>query len=130
MPHGPGNEVGVSTLGGWQLGINIHSQYPDEAFRFIDFLTQADQQSYRLIHAGQPATNKLSYEDEAVLATNPYMDTMFNILVNARPRPVHPQYITISEVMQIEVHAVLTGQKDAETATADMAEQIEAIIAE
>jgi multiple sugar transport system substrate-binding protein len=129
VPRGPCGAVGASTLGGWQLGINAHSQHPDEAFEFIAFLTSLEQQNYAAIQAAHLPTRKRSYQDPDVLAANPFMQELAEVLLNAKPRPVHPLYAEeISPVIQEEVHLVLSGEKEAASATEAMATRIQEII--
>ena len=130
VPHGPRGTVGVSTLGGWQLGINAYSQHPDEAFALIAFLTSLEQQNYAAIHAAHLPTRQQSYQDPDVLAANPFMQELANVLLNAKPRPVHPLYAEqISPIIQEEVHRVLRGEREAAAATEVMATRIQVIIA-
>jgi multiple sugar transport system substrate-binding protein len=63
-----------------------------------------------------------------VLAANPYLDELFDVLVTARPRPIHPRYPEISEIIAQEVHRALAGQQDTAVATEAMATAIQAII--
>ena len=129
LPHAPhGNSA--STLGGWQLGISAYSQHPVEAFQLIAFLTSFEQQNYKAIHAAHNPTRWASYQDQAVLTANPHMDKLFEVFIKAKPRPVHPRYPEISEIIQREVHSVLTNQQDAATATKIMAADIQAIISD
>jgi multiple sugar transport system substrate-binding protein len=129
VPRGPQGTVGVSTLGGWQLGINAHSEHPDEAFALIAFLTSLEQQNYAAIQAAHLPTRKQSYQDRDVLVANPFMRDLADVLLNAKPRPVHPLYAeAISPIIQEEVHRVLRGEEDAVTATEAMASRIQAII--
>ena len=129
LPHGPQGTTGApSALGGWQLAINAHSQHPDEAFEVIAFLTSTEQQNYKAIHAGQAPTRLASYQDPDVLAANPHFAELFEVLVKAKPRPLHPRYQDISAIIQREVHLALMGQQDARTATAAMATAIQRIL--
>lgn len=128
LPQAKPGYGSFSTLGGWQLGISAYSQHPDEAFELIAFLTSLEQQNYKAIHAGQAPTRRAAYQDPQVLAANPHFISLFNVLVSAKPRPIHPRYPEISEIIQQEVHRALTGQQDAATATETMAEAIQAVI--
>ncbi len=128
LPHGPNGQENAGALGGWQLGISAYSQHPSAAFALIAFLTNPEQQAYKAIHAGQAPTRWAAYQNPDVLAANPHFADLFNVLVSARPRPVHPRYIDISTVIQQEVYRTLTGQQTAATATAAMTEAIQGII--
>ena len=131
LPHGPQGTVGVSTLGGWQVGINAYSQHPDVAFELVSFLTAPEQESYMALEEGQLPTRKSIYRDPEVLKINPYMEEFYNVFTNARPRPVHPAYAKgISPIIQEEAYSVLLGEKDAAAATAAMARRIQQVIDE
>ncbi len=66
--------------------------------------------------------------DPDVLAANSRLTELFDILVAARHRPIHPPYPEISEIMAPEIHRTLTGQQDAAVATEAMATAIQTII--
>lgn len=129
MVHGEGKKSSAC-LEGWNLGISIYSKHPDEAFKFIAFLTGADQQAYKAISSGQNPTRTSVYKVEEVIEANPLWRAFPLVLLGADPRPVNPSYPEISDVIQKEVHAALVGEQDAATATANMATQIEEILVE
>jgi multiple sugar transport system substrate-binding protein len=129
MVHGEGKESSAC-LGGWNLGISVYSEHPDEAFKFIAFLTSAEQQAYKAIGSGQNPTRASVFEVEEVIEANPFWEDFLPVLIGADPRPVHPSYPEISDVIQKEVHAALVGEQDAATATKNAAEQIAEILAE
>lgn len=120
---------GISTLGGWQLGVSSYSKHPYEAFKFIEFLTSTEQQVYKAVKAGHNPTRKSSYKDER-LVDSPYIKNFHQILIKAHPRPVHPKYNEISIIIQEEVHKTLKGKITPEIATKNMEEKIKIIIAE
>jgi multiple sugar transport system substrate-binding protein len=128
LPRGPSGTQGASTLGGWQLGISAYSQHPDQAFEFIAFLTSLEQQIYKAVHAGHNPTRKAAYQDAQVLEANPHLPSLYDIFVNARPRPIHPRYPEISDSIQRHVHSVLRGEQDAASATTAIAVEIQRII--
>ncbi|MFB0545866.1 MAG: extracellular solute-binding protein, partial [Anaerolineae bacterium] len=129
MVHGEGKES-AACLGGWNLGISKFSQHPDEAFRLIAFLTNPEQQAYKAIGSGQNPTRASVYEMEEVIEANPFWEEFLPVLLGAKPRPVHPDYPEMSEVIYTEVHAALVGEQDAATATENIATQLEEILAE
>ncbi len=66
--------------------------------------------------------------DPDVLAANPHLAELFDILVAARPRPIHSPYPENSEIMAQEIHRTLAGQQNAAVATEAMAATIQTII--
>lgn len=127
MVHGPGQKS-AACLGGWNLAINKFSQHPDEAFKLIAFLTSAEIQKDTALHAGLSPTRKSLYKDVDVLAANPFWKDFFDIMVGAKPRPVHPRYPEISEALFTEVNKALAGEQDAATAVKNAAKRIEEIV--
>ncbi len=73
-------------------------------------------------------TRRAAYQDPDVLAANPHLAELFDILVAAKPHPIHPGYPEISEIMAPEVHRTLTSQQDAAADTEAMATAIQTII--
>lgn len=127
MVHGEGCQSAAG-LGGWNLAINKFSKHPEEAFKLIAFLTNEENQKQNSIEAGLSPTRKALYEDPDVLEANPFYETLFDVFVNARPRPVHPRYPEISSVLFTEVHKALVGEQTAEQAVQNAATQIEEIV--
>ena len=105
-----------STLGGWHLGIARESRHPEEAWRFIEFLTSAEAQKTMALRAGLHPARRALYEDPDLLAAQPHLPELGPILAAARPRPVTPFYPMVSQVLQSEFSAVLAGLRDPETA--------------
>jgi multiple sugar transport system substrate-binding protein len=56
------------------------------------------------------------------------MAGLYDVLEHARPRPVTPYYMMISQVMQPEFSAVLSRIKEPEEALRSAKEQIEFIL--
>jgi len=119
-------KVGISTvpgsfatLGGWHLGINRYSKHPREAELFVRFMTsRASQSAMATTGEFSPAYRSLYRSDDPLLA----------IFESARPRPVTPYYMMISQVLQIEISAILAGIRPPEEALASAQEQVEHIL--
>jgi multiple sugar transport system substrate-binding protein len=127
LPHFPGHES-AATLGGWQLGINAYSRHPEAAERFIRFLTSYDaQKALAMAYAMNPTRKKL-YQDPDLIAAQPFTTRLYDVFEHARPRPVTPYYVMISQVLQSEFSAVLVDRKTPEAALAAAQAQIEQIL--
>lgn len=127
LPSFPGHEA-VSTLGGWQLGINKYSRHPGEAERLIRFMTSYEAQKFLSLTVGYKPTRRALYRDEDLIREQPFMVGLYAVFEHARPRPVTPYYMMISQVMQPEFSAVLSGIKEPEEALRSAKEQIEFMI--
>ncbi len=129
LPAFPGHGS-ASTLGGWQLGVNRYSRHPEEAERFIRFMTSYEAQKFLSLTVGYKPTRKALYQDEDLIREQPFMAGLYDVLEHARPRPVTPYYMMISQVMQPEFSAVLSRIKEPEEALRSAKEQIEFILRE
>jgi multiple sugar transport system substrate-binding protein len=127
LPSFPGR-VAASTLGGWQLGVNAFSRHPREAERFIQFLTSYESQKALALTVGYKPTLRSLYADPELRSAQPFMANLYEIMEHARPRPVTPYYMMISQVLQPEFSAALAGVKTTEDALASAGRQIEFIL--
>jgi multiple sugar transport system substrate-binding protein len=127
IPSFPGGRSSP-TLGGWQLGVNRYSRHPEEAERFIRFMTSASSQKYMALTIGYKPTRKALYRDPELLSQQPFIAGLFGILMTARPRPVTAYYMMMTQVMQPEFSAALTGVRTPGEALENAQRQIEHII--
>jgi ABC-type glycerol-3-phosphate transport system substrate-binding protein len=101
----PEGKTPVGTYGGWNLVIYDKSQHKDEAWQFIQFLTQPDVNGkvVDLIPANiEAATAFLN-------ANRLHPDLILEHLNNARPRPLSPEYLQVSTIEQELAQAIFTG---------------------
>ncbi len=127
LPAAPGHRS-ASTLGGWQLGVNRFSRHPREAERFIVYMTSYETQKLLSLTIGYKPTRKALYRDEDLLAAQPFMAELYGVFERARPRPVTPYYMMLSQVLQPEFSAVLAGIKDPGEALRAAQKQMEFIL--
>lgn len=99
----------ASTLGGWGLGIAHVIQHPEAAWKFIEFVTSSEAQKILHRKRGAVPSRKALFKDEEILKESPHYKELYNVLLRARPRPVHPDYSKMSAVLQKHVSAVLVG---------------------
>jgi multiple sugar transport system substrate-binding protein len=118
----------VSTLGGWQLGINRFSRKKKAAEKFISFLTSPEIQKKMALRVGYKPTRMKLYDDPDLKREQPFMVMLRNIFLNARARPVTPFYMAITQVLQPEFSAVITGMKTPEESLVTAQKQIQYII--
>ena len=128
LPHFVGH-VSTPTLGGYHLGINARSPYPDQAAAFIAFMIRESSQKEVLLRMGRLPAHRGVYKDPDVLAAMPYVSDLLMALEQARPRPVTPYYLMLSQVLQPELSAVVAGLRSPEEAMARAARQIDRVLA-
>lgn len=118
----------ASTLGGWQLGINRYSKHPEASEKLIQFLTSPESQKHLARSIGYKPTRKSLYTDEDLIREQPFIAGLYEIFMKARPRPVSPYYMMMTQVMQPEFSAALSGIKTPEEALVSAQKQIEHIM--
>lgn len=128
IPRGKDGQVGTPVLGGWNLGINKYSKHPEEAWKFIEFVTSEEGQKITALEGGNLPTIKSLYQDKEVLAKNPYWADFYDVFITAVPRPVSPFYPQMSDSMQINFHKALTGEITAQQAIQNVAKDLNNII--
>jgi multiple sugar transport system substrate-binding protein len=127
LPAFPGHEP-AATLGGWQLGINRYSAHPRAAEKLIKFLTSAESQKELALSIGYKPTRTALYRDADLLREQPYLAMLYDVFLHARPRPLSPYYMQITQALQPELSAVLAGFKSPEEALKSAQRQIERIL--
>jgi multiple sugar transport system substrate-binding protein len=123
LPAFPGGKS-ASTLGGWQLGVNRYSRHPEEARRLVAFLTSPEAQKRLALTIGYKPTRRSLYHDRELREKQPFIAGLYDIFMEARPRPVTPYYMMITQVMQSEFSAALVGVKTPEAALRSAGKQI------
>ncbi|MEK6542853.1 MAG: ABC transporter substrate-binding protein [Elusimicrobiota bacterium] len=128
MVHKQGAKSGA-TLGGWGFGIATAARYPQEAWRFVDFITSAVSQKRLNQTEGFIPTRKALFKDPDMLKANPYYPDLYEILLVAKPRPQSPKYTEISNILQARISAVLVGQASPQAALDEAQRKIEQVLA-
>lgn len=127
LPHAPGVS-GAAALGGWGFGIAASTPHPDAAWRFVAFATAGAQQKTLHLRNGRIPTQRALFDDAEILARSPHYPQLLDVLLTARPRPVHPRYAEISDALQRHVSAALVGRETPADAVRSAAEAIRRII--
>lgn len=111
---------GVSNLGGHNLSISPYGKNKATALDFIRFrVGEAEQREFLRVGAKAPTLSKL-YDEPELRAKYPYLPVLKAAIATAAPRPRVVPYGQVSQAIQDEAYAALTGAKPAERALADM----------
>jgi multiple sugar transport system substrate-binding protein len=103
----------ASTLGGWQFGVSRWSQHPDQAWKFVKFMTSLESQRLLALDAGLAPTRIGVYEDLQVKEKMPHLKSFLPAFEKARPRPMSPLYPMISsELQRFFSKAITESQSD------------------
>lgn len=127
LPSFPGRPS-ASTLGGWQLGVNRYSKRAEAAEKLVVFLTSPQTQKRLALTLGYKPTRKSLYADADLRREQPFIVGLYDIFMKARPRPVTPYYMMMTQVMQSEFSAAVSGIRPPEEALLSARRQIDHIL--
>jgi multiple sugar transport system substrate-binding protein len=128
VPGGP-HHAAVPTLGGWHLGVNRFSKHPQLAWELIAFLTSTESQRKLAVAGGLKPTRVSVYHDPEAQQEDPSLSLFFPFVQAARPRPVTPFYLMLSQMLQGEISAAVTGIKPVDIALHDAERQLQRVLA-
>jgi multiple sugar transport system substrate-binding protein len=128
MPAAPGGHP-TASLGGAQLAINANSEHPEAAWAVIEYLTRPEQMLERARIVGQFPTRPALYDDPRLAEALAVPVRQARAVIEAaEPRPVTPVYTQLSEILQIDLHRALTGQREPSVALAHAAREMQALL--
>jgi trehalose/maltose transport system substrate-binding protein len=121
----PGGNAGrTATLGGASLSVYRNTRHPKEAAALVRYLSRRDVELARAIATSQPPVMPELYGLPEVVRKRPHfaqLEQIFESGVVERPSTVSGmKYEEVSAAYFNEVHAVLTKQKSASQAAADL----------
>ena len=125
----PGGRVGsMGTLGGTGAAVSRFSAHPSEAVRLVRYLTSSKVQLKRFQLISDIPTRPALFERPEVLEVNPHFALLNQALRNgvvSRPANVTGnKYEDVSNAYIQAVHSVLTGEKAAPQAAADLEREL------
>jgi multiple sugar transport system substrate-binding protein len=98
FPAGSGGTPGAA-LGGEMLAINAKTAHAAAAYKLIQYLTSASVETARAIAVGDPPSLPSAYTS-TLYASAPYFQNVKTLNTYAAPRPVNPNYLTVSSDIQ------------------------------
>jgi multiple sugar transport system substrate-binding protein len=104
-------QPGSGALGGYQLALNAHtpSWRREAATKLITHLTSEKANEVLAVSYGRNPPARRPYAAERVIADAPLVARLLPIVERARPRPVSPYYPMISDTLQGEFSAAVSG---------------------
>jgi multiple sugar transport system substrate-binding protein len=127
LPSADG-KPGNGTVGDQPLYISTSSKHPDDAWKFIEFVTASEQQKFRALEGAYLPTISDLYDDPEIRDNVPVVALAKEALQHTRPRPVSPYYSDMSLAMQDQFHASLRGDTTPEEAARILKSELENII--
>ncbi len=95
----------ATCVGGWQWAMNPYSAHKQDAFKLMRFLASEDSQRTLAVKASNIPARKSLYKDPAVLEAAPQFSQFYDVIINARPRPVTPLYPDVSNLIRTTMNA-------------------------
>jgi multiple sugar transport system substrate-binding protein len=122
FPAGPGGTPG-SALGGEMLAINAKTAHSAAAWKLIQYLTSAQVEVARAEVTGDPPSLPSAYTSD-LYAKAPYFQNVKTLNSFAQPRPVNPNYLTVSNDLQVMLSEVFANTKSPAAAISSESAQI------
>ncbi len=127
LPRFPGGRS-APTLGGWQLAVNAASRRAGAAAALVAHLTAPGAQKRLAIAYGfQPAREAL-YRDPELAAAQPFVAGLAHVFAQARARPVIPGYVRVSQALQSEFSAAISGVRSPAEALGRAQRRVEEVV--
>jgi multiple sugar transport system substrate-binding protein len=103
-------------FGGWNLMISKESEHKSQALEFLKFVTGKEMQQMFYEEAGYLPSNRAVYEDSAMMAANPELRYLLNLLERGVHRPAFVEYTKISDVLSFYIKRAIKGELSLEAA--------------
>lgn len=113
-------EPGHGVLGGYQLGVNAHVDRDkrDLCVAFLRHLASREASVDLAIAYGRSPARRDAYDDPRLAKDAPLVAALRPAFERARPRPVTPYYVMLSDILQGEFSAAIVGVRPADEALA------------
>ena len=118
----------ASVFGGWSLVIPRASQRAEAAWEFAQYLTSYETWMFWIGEKGGPMPTRMDVAADSPVLRDQKWRNILEVFPNAVYRAPIPEYPQISERIQLMVQSVLLGDKSAEEAIADAADEVNAIL--
>ena len=124
MVHGIGG-VSASTLGGASVMVSRFSEAPRESVLLAKFLASDEAEKILALDEGVLPSVKALYQDKDIVAKNPDVTNLYEVLLHTKPRPVVKGYREASSIMQKYIHQALTRELSAKDALSKMQQDLD-----
>jgi trehalose/maltose transport system substrate-binding protein len=121
---------GSSSLGGLNLAVSAYSKKQQSAVEFLKLASTQEQMKTMSTLSGEPPAWADLYQDPDMVKKFPYLPTLKEGLLQAKPRPVTPYYQEVTTAIQEEAYAALQGQKAPDQAVNDLTTKLNQIAAQ
>ncbi|GAB4569382.1 MAG: sugar ABC transporter substrate-binding protein [Anaerolineae bacterium] len=102
---------GHSVGGSWALGINVNSKHKAEAFKFIQYATNKDNDKMKFIKFGAAPARISTLEDPEVLAADPRVPALKETYPEQAYRPRIPEEPKLEDITISTFTGMLLGEQ-------------------
>jgi trehalose/maltose transport system substrate-binding protein len=130
LPKGGAAGRHAGTLGGQQLAVSRYSRHPEIAADLVRYLTSEEEQKRRAIVGSFNPTIRSLFEDPDVIKAAPFIGELRQVFESAVARPgtvTGEDYNKVSSAFFNAVHAVLSGQAEADRALSGLGQDLKRI---
>lgn len=99
----------------WIAGVPIGSERPGQAGAFLNLLLSESTQR-DLVEVGLPPVFETTYLDDDLVAAQPHLPQLFELLAQSTPRPRSPYYPQLELLLASELESMLEGAQSGEEA--------------
>ena len=120
----------VACLGGWGFGIAAKTQHPEQAWLAIKFFTSEEVQRKFVMKSSYLPTRTKLFSDADIVAKYPQFKDgkMLQIVNEAVPRPIIPEYDEASKILQRYLSKALSNELTPEAAMRLAARETRALL--
>ncbi|MEJ2287034.1 MAG: ABC transporter substrate-binding protein [Deinococcales bacterium] len=129
LPAFPGH-ASATCVGGWQWAMNPYSAHKQDAFKLMQYLASEESQRTLAVKASNIPARKSLYKDPAVLQAAPQYADFYDVIINARPRPVTPLYPDVSDLIRTTMNAFFARSMTADQALQKMQTGLQDILSQ
>jgi multiple sugar transport system substrate-binding protein len=116
---------GSSSLGGHNFAISEFAKNKATALDFIKFFTSEENERSNLVATSQAPTRSNLYEDAEMVQQFPYLPTLKESILGAKPRPKAVKYGDVTSAIQEAAYGALTGAKTVDAALSELQTKLE-----
>jgi multiple sugar transport system substrate-binding protein len=111
-------DPGHGTLGGYEIAVHprVSPEKRDLAFALAAHLTSVDANVQLALYYGRSPVRRAAYDDARLVRDAPLLAKLLPMLEGARSRPKTPYYAMISDTLESEFSAAITGIRTPEHA--------------
>jgi multiple sugar transport system substrate-binding protein len=124
--HGRNGES-AAALGGWNIMVGRYSQNPEASIALAGFLGGTEAQTIQAMDKGDSPAVMALYHDQKVVAANPFLPLISDVLGHTRPRPVVGAYRQGSAIFQKYIHQALAAEITPKAALAKIQQELDAL---